>query len=289
MTVKEILDKSTAFLKTKGLETPRLDSEFLLAHTLKLRRMDLYLKFDKPVGEKEINQSRDFVVRRSKKEPVAYITGEKDFYKSTFLVGPGVLIPRPETELLVEKAVEWMKTHPQEQFKAVDLGSGTGCIAISISLEIPHVEFHVVERSEKAFTYLIKNIQKHGLESRIKAHLMSAEEFSQQYGELQFDVVVANPPYIAPEDSNVQDDVKIFEPSDALFAEQEGMACVQTWSQKFSKNLKSDCALMIFEIGWQQGAAAQKAFEAAGVFQKVAILKDYSKHDRFVIGEILNG
>lgn len=289
MTVKEILDKSTAFLKQKGIETPRLDSEFLLAHTMKLRRMDLYLKFDQPVQENEINKSRDFIVRRSKNEPVAYITGEKDFYKSTFHVGPGVLIPRPETELLVEKSVDWLKKHPKESCLGLDLGSGTGCIAISIALEIPNIHFHVVEKSEKAFAYLVKNIQRMKLEERITAHFMGAEEFFEKYPQFKFDLIVSNPPYIDPKDSNVQEGVRQFEPAEALFAEREGLVCIRDWSQKFSRRLNDSFALMMFEIGWQQGPTAQEAFEFTEVFQKVVIMKDYSKHDRFVIGEKQNG
>ena len=151
MKLKEVLDKSIQFFKDKKFESARLDAELLISHALKLERMQLYLKFDSPLTEKEVSDCREVVRRRSQGEPVAYITEEKGFYGLTFKVGPGVLIPRPETELLVEQALEFIKQNKLEAPKILDLGAGTGCIGFSILKNIPQATLVCVVQSSEAF------------------------------------------------------------------------------------------------------------------------------------------
>jgi len=290
MKLKEVIEKSTLFLKNKNVDSPRLDSEILIADVLKLKRVDLYLQFDRPLSDAETVKARELIIRRSKKEPVAYILGRKDFYRSRFSVGPGVLTPRPETEILVERAIEWLKKKPQaESLKALELGGGTGCIAISVALEVSNIEFDVIEKSEAAFKYLVANIESHKLGDRIRPILADANEFLSKSPEKKYDLIVSNPPYIASDDSNVQEDVLLFEPAEALYAADKGLACISNWSREAAQNWLKARGLMLFEIGSTQGFQAAEIFKNSRVFSKIEIIKDYSSLDRFVLGEKQNG
>ena len=136
MLLGEILQKTTQFFKDKKIDSARLDAELLIADALKLKRIELYIKFEYPLTEGEIQICRDFVRRRAQLEPVAYILGKKDFYNESFIVKFGVLIPRPETEGLVEEVLRWQKERNLSEPAIVDLGSGSGCIGLSVLKEL---------------------------------------------------------------------------------------------------------------------------------------------------------
>lgn len=281
MLVKEVFEKTTQFFKDKKIETARLDAEILISAALNTTRMQIYLKYDQPLKENEIVKCREFVKRRSEGEPVAYIVGEKGFYGEIFKVGKGVLIPRPETETLVEKAVEYVGYSKIEKPKILDIGAGTGCIGLSIIKHIAEAELVSVEKTEEAFFYLSENQKNLKLENRSTLVCADFKNFSTPD---KFDLIVANPPYIAPDDNLVETNVAKFEPHTALYSENGGNADIKTWSKRAIQFLKPKGA-MLFEIGFRQGDEIKKHFEELSSFKDIKVIKDLSGLDRIVMGE----
>lgn len=288
MKLKEVLDRTTQFFKEKKMESPRLDAELLLVDALKLKsRVDLYLKFDQPLAESELKIAREFVRRRSLGEPVAYILGYKDFYRSRFAVSSSVLIPRPETEILVEEAVEWVtKNHkPEDDVKIIDLGTGSGCLGISVVADLiqkgfSKLDLTLMDISEEALKVAKKNCDLILPGFGVEFILADANQYIPTR---KFDVVLANPPYISSEDMRVEENVKKFEPHLALYSEDQGLFAIKSWSKNFSQALPSN-AFMGFEIGCDQGTLVQQIFQSYETFSEVKCVKDLSKLDRHVIG-----
>ena len=290
MQIKEVLDKTIKFFKDKGFESPRLHAELLLAHSLKIERIQLYLKFEQILNEKELAEARELVKRYVQGEPVAYIVGERGFFGHVFKVGPGVLIPRPETEHLVEEAIDWMKTNPAEKYAVVDLGCGSGCIGLSVLKAQPQATLVAVDISAEALKYAQENAQALGVLNRCQFLLTDAEDSTKIMNELKkrgFDkihLLLSNPPYISETDSEVQKSVKNFEPAEALFAKEEGLAKLRNWSKLYLPFL-SKPGLMLMEMGYQQGPEMKKHFDDLKL-TSVVIKKDLSGHDRIIRGEI---
>ncbi len=282
MKLKEVLDKSIQFFKEKKLDSPRLDAELLIAHALKLERMQLYIKYEAPLSDTEVTNCREVVRRRSQGEPVAYITGDKGFYGFNFLVGPGVLIPRPETEHLVELALDFIKAKKISNPRVLDLGAGSGCVGFSVIKNIADATLVSVEKSAEAFTYLQKNCAELNLTDRAELKLTSANDLSaSDLG--NFDIILANPPYIAANDPALETAVKKFEPGEALFAENSGLELLFLWTKQFSALLKTP-GLMAFEMGYLQGPEMLKHVLSLNIFNTVEIVKDLSGLDRIVKG-----
>ncbi len=292
MKLKEVLDKTTQFFKDKKLDTPRLDAELLLAHGLGLERIQLYLKFDQPLNETDLQTCRDLVKRRSLGEPVAYIVGYKDFYGLRFKVSPAVLIPRPETEHIVEAVVTWAKNksavgaEPPISPQILDLGCGSGCIGQTILHQLPQAQLTAVDISEASLDLARQNAETLGLLDRNQFILGDAVAVEAEMNS-KFDVIVANPPYIAIDDPHVEKDVKKFEPEIALFAGENGREFLKAWSAKYKDRLKPK-SLMLMEMGFDQGPAMKNHFVELGIFSEVRIIKDLSNLDRIICG-VKNG
>lgn len=286
MKLKEVLDKTVGFFKEKKIETPRLDAEILFSEVLGFKnRVDIYLQYEKPLKEDELQRCRDVVRRRASGEPVAYILGKKDFYGYSFAVGPGVLIPRPETELLVEKAIRWIQENKIESPIILDLGCGSGCIGLSLLKEIQHAKLIAVEKSTEAAMVAKANVESLGLSGQVEIIVGPSEEVS--FSNESFDLILANPPYISITDSQVQEDVRKFEPAMALFSERDGLECLETWSKRATPWLKKK-SFMGFEMGYQQGNKMKEHFENFEKFDAVTIVKDFAGLDRHIIG-VCNG
>ncbi len=285
MLVKDVVSKTTQFLKDKGSDSPRLDSELLISAALNWDRMKIYLNYDYPLTDQELTACREFVRRRATGEPVAYILGKKDFYKNSFAVSPAVLVPRPETELLVDETLAWIKANSPSETKIVDLGTGTGCIGLSLLAELPDARLYAVDQSAGAVAIANGNAERLLLSDRAKIVTESAEQVTRQdleefFGS-QADVVVANPPYIATNDPAVEARVKLHEPSEALFSGEDGLAHLRSWSEVAIALLRPSGWLM-FEIGHEQGQAASEILNNSGAFMEVTIKKDLSGRDRFI-------
>lgn len=286
MTIKEVLDKTMTFFKHRGFHSPRLDAEMLIAHGLKCERLQLYLKFDQPLKDFEVDALRELVKRRTSGEPVAYILGKKDFYKNTFLVNKAVLIPRPETETLVEMAVNFIERRESSaNLRVLDIGGGSGCIGISLAKEFPGIKVTIIEKSKEAADVISENI-KLNMVNNVTVYNLDADDitgFIEAYagGKPEFDLVVSNPPYIAKDDEEVEENVKKFEPQEALFADDSGYTYLKNWAQKYSTLLKDD-GMMIFEMGYTQGPTISEHLNQLNIFKSVEIKKDLSAKDRFI-------
>lgn len=289
MKLKEILDKTTAFFKDKKIESPRLDAELLLAHGLKLERIQLYLRFDQPMKEEELAVLRELVRRRASGEPVAYILGYRDFFGHRFEVNSDVLIPRPETEHVVEEVIQWAKDK-EPNLGFIDLGAGSGCIGLSLLKEFPEARLISVDLSEKALEVAKRNADSLGVSDRVKfIHADAANQdvvmsaYKEFVGKDKVDALVSNPPYIAHNDPAVEENVKKFEPNSALYADAEGLALLKNWSQVYGSHLKFP-GIMLMEMGMTQGPAMKEHFAGLKIFNEISVIKDLSGHDRVIRG-----
>ena len=220
MTIVEVLKLSTDYLQKHGSDSPRLDAELLLAHGLGMRRLDLYLKFDRALSEVELTAYRGLVAQRAKGAPVAYLVGHKEFMGLDFEVTPEVLVPNPDTEVLVQRAVA-IARESEGGFRVADVGTGSGCIAIAIAHYAPNASVWATDVSGEALSVAARNVAKHGLGARV--HLERGDLMQPLAGE--FNLVCANLPYVAagttlPAEVTAQ-------PAGALYADSGGAALIE--------------------------------------------------------------
>jgi release factor glutamine methyltransferase len=282
MRIQDVVEKTTKFLKDKGFESCRLESEILVSSALKLRRIDLYLKYEQPLEETELQICREHLRRRISGEPVAYIVGSKDFYNLNFKTDSRALIPRPETEQMVELAAGWIKAHEnQSEIRLLDLGCGTGCIGLTLAKNFPKIEVTLVDISKETLNLAQENAQILGLTTNVEFIHSAVCEMSMT--DRKWNLILANPPYISPDDIEVEAFVKKFEPHQALFSAQDGMQDALEWSTHVSRSL-SIPGLMIFEMGRTQGQRLSTHFTNQLGLEDVRIEKDFSDFERFVVG-----
>lgn len=212
--VLDILKVTEELFKNKNITNPRLNAELLLADTLHTGRMNLYLNFDKPLNTPELEDFRQKVKRRMQREPLQYILGKTEFYGLDFKVNPDVLIPRQETEILVDKALEVIKSSGLTKPKILDIGTGSGCISVAIASKID-CEIHAIDNSADAIETASANSDLNGTSNKITFSKLNI--FTDIVEFANYDVIVSNPPYIpVTEMQNLQPEVKDFEPASAL-------------------------------------------------------------------------
>lgn len=218
----KIIRWAVPYLTQKGVTNARLDVEMIIAQALHLDRLKVYLQFDRPLDAEELSAIREMLKRRAQREPLQYILGQREFFGMNFSVGPGVLIPRPETELLVEGVLRHLEGMPEDKRVVLDLGTGSGCIAIAVAKSIS-CRVWAVDQSEKALEIAQLNAQKleaPSIEWR-KGHWFEALN---QQDPIQFAIIASNPPYIPLEEkAELSPEVRDFEPSEALFAQDGGL------------------------------------------------------------------
>ncbi len=210
------------YLRSKGNPQARLDAEMLVAHVLGTDRLGLYLKFDRPFDSNELSTLRALIKRRAAGEPLAYLLGWREFYGLKFVVTPDVLIPRPETELLVEEALRFLSTLPEAERRVLDLGTGSGCIALAIAQKCA-CQVWATDLSEKALHVAEQNAAVLGLESRVLFRRGSWFDALTPEDPRQFSLILSNPPYILPEERKDLDREVLQEPEGALFSGPTGM------------------------------------------------------------------
>jgi release factor glutamine methyltransferase len=281
-TIQKLLNWVTGYLTEKGIDSPRLSAELLLSHVLQLKRIELYTQYDKPVGMEELDKLRELVRRAGQHEPVAYLVGKTEFYSMELNVTPACMIPRPETELLVQRAIEFLRTRNGTQL-VCDLCTGSGCIAAAIANNYPNVRIIATDICDDALAVAAMNIQKYQLQDKIK--LLSGDLFEPIIPQLdagQFDLIVCNPPYISSvEYEKLDKNVRDYEPRLALFAGEDGLDIYRRIIEKVDTFLKPDAALML-EIGYAQGQAMKEMLERSGIFANIKIEKDFHNNDRIV-------
>ncbi|MHB8717307.1 MAG: peptide chain release factor N(5)-glutamine methyltransferase [Candidatus Dormibacteria bacterium] len=216
----EVVRLSTGYLQAHGSASPRLDAELLAARALGMRRLDIYLQFERPLAEPELAAIRELVRRRGAGEPVAYITGEREFYGRAFSVTRDVLVPRPETELLVSLALAEARRRGGD-VRIADLGTGSGAIAISLAAELPNSEIVAGDVSGAALAVAASNAARHGVEERVS---FAEGAWAAPLDGQVFDIIVSNPPYVATAALATLDrDVRDFEPRLALDGGDDGL------------------------------------------------------------------
>lgn len=311
-TIQKLLNWISEYFTDKGIESPRLNAEILLSSILALKRIELYTQFDKPVTKQQLDQLHDLVKRAGRHEPVAYLTGKTEFYSLQLSVTRDCMIPRPETELLVERAIEFLRKRPvrnstmrkisQEEEVSngastgtqfvCDLCTGCGCIAVAIAKNFPHAQIIATDISDAALAVAAANVEKYLLKDRIK--LLQGDLFDPIILHLDaykpalskaegFDLIVCNPPYVSrAEFEKLDKNVRDYEPKLALFAGEDGLDIYRRILEKVDQFLKPDAALML-EIGYAQGHAVKEMLEKIGVFTEIKIEKDYNKNTRIAI------
>ncbi len=286
-TIKELLKVTTDYLKTKEIDSPRLVAEILLAHQLNINRVKLYLNFDQPLRKSEITGYRSLIKRRLGREPLQYITGIQEFWSQDFIVGMQVMIPRPESELLVEQVISLCKGGrlPENQSPSIlDLGTGSGVLAISLAGELEEASIWASDIFRDALNLARLNTQKHGVEGRIEfcpGDMWQA--FLDQ--DLRFDIILSNPPYIASEAiDTLPAEVRDYEPRLALDGREEGMYFISKIIMEGPKYL-SPGGWLLLEMDPKQTTKAFRLIEESDSYREKVRLKDFSNHYRVVIAK----
>ena len=221
-TVQSILQWTTGFLQDKGISAPRLEAELLLAHARNCQRIHLYADFDAALSNDERARMREMVKRRATREPLAYITGLREFYGREFEIERGVLVPRPETETLIDVCLEYLP--PGQGGNVCEIGVGSGCISVTLALQRPEVILTATDVSETALNCAVRNVAKYSLDRRIT--IQRADLFPPQAQ--KFDGIVSNPPYVTEgELDGLDPEVAIHEPREALVSGADGMTCLR--------------------------------------------------------------
>ncbi len=302
-TIQKLLNWIIEYFTNKGIESPRLSAELLLSHVLGLKRIELYTQFDKIVTKQQLDQLHDLVERAGRCEPVAYLTGKTEFYSLQLEVSPDCMIPRPETELLVERAIEFLRKRPirnstmceikqKEEISngaspgtqfVCDVCTGCGPIGIAIAKNFRDARIIATDISEAALRIAAQNVENHQLKDRIE--LLQGDLFEPVVPQLdvdKFDLIVCNPPYVSiAEFEKLDKNVRDYEPRLALFAGEDGLDIYQRIFERVDKFLKPDAAL-ILEIGYTQGQKVKEMLEQTGIFTEIKIEKDFHNNDRIV-------
>jgi release factor glutamine methyltransferase len=277
-TVLEIIQKTAEFLTARGVESPRLNAELMIGHVLDLKRMQLYLQFERVLTEPELVKIRPLVKRRSQREPLQYILGSVDFGGLKLKVDRRALIPRPETELLIEIIVGLCKAKPPA--RVLDLGTGSGAIALALAKAFPEATVTAVERSEEALALAAENAEMTGLAARVK--LERGAWFEGIANDARFDLIVSNPPYLSEaETAEALPEVRDHEPKVALIAADGGLADLQHIITTAPRFLAGD-GMLALETGILQHAELLRLADENGLVRAEA-RRDLTGRDRFIL------
>ena len=277
LTVLEIIKRTTDFFAGKGIDSARLNAELLIGHALGLKRMQLYLQFERPLTEPELEKIRPLVRRRAQHEPLQYILGETEFCGLRLKVDRRALIPRPETELLIENVVAACGTTVPKH--ALDLGTGSGAIALALAKQFPETAVVAVELSDDALALARENANGTGLDARVR--FVRSRWFDAVASDPQFDLIVANPPYLsAQETAQTAPEVREFEPTAALTAADDGLADLREIIAAAPRYLAPG-GFLAMETGISHHAALFEMAAAAG-FRRTESRRDLTGRDRFV-------
>ena len=275
MNALELINFGASELRRKKIGTSRLDSELLLSKILDKNREEILINLEQKICQKNFLKYKQLIQRRSQCEPIAYIVKEKEFWSKNFLVSSDTLIPRPETELIVEKLT---KIFEEKKISILDIGTGTGCILISLLSELKNSKGIGIDISKKALRIAEKNSEQHGMKNKIKFFHKSLDSKFYQ----KFDLIVSNPPYIKKSEiKNLQEDVRKFEPRIALDGGNDGLDLIKKVIYK-SKYILKVKGMLALEIGNEQFNKVSKILKKNN-FKIEHIVKDYKDNIRGII------
>ena len=280
MEILELINNGSKLLKDKKIYSHKLDSEILLSKVLKKTREELIINLEQKITPQEISEFNTLIDRRSLKEPIAYILKEKEFWSKNFYVNDNTLIPRPETELMVEKLIKIFKT---KDIFILDIGTGTGCILLSILSELQNSKGIGIDVCSKAIQIAHANSKKHKLTQRTKFYKRSLNEIYHN----KFDLIVSNPPYIMRKDiKNLNEDIKKFEPKLALDGGNDGLDVIKKVIYK-SKSILKIKGMLALEIGNEQFKKVSKILRS-NKFKTKYLVKDYRENVRCILSILEN-
>lgn len=273
-TISHLIAQATHLLEQAGVDTPRLDAEILLADILGVGRAYLHAHPEREVGEQVLQEWMRRVERRLKREPLAYILGRAEFYALEFTITPDVLVPRPETEMLVEAVLE------KQPATAADIGTGSGCIAVAVAVNLPQVRVWATDISEGALRIARENARRHGVANRVQ---FLQGDLLQPLAGLRLDVVASNPPYVAQSERlSLQPEVREWEPAHALFTGVDPLQFHRRLAAEAHFHLHEG-GWLILEVGMGQSEAVAVLLELAG-YRQVRIRQDLAGIGRVVEG-----
>jgi release factor glutamine methyltransferase len=285
-TIGSLLNWTASFLAQKGSETPRVDAEVLLAQVLGCKRIDLYgLRFAEPAGDDTRKSYRELIRRRTEGCPVAYLVGRKEFFSLALEVTPAVLIPRPDTELVVTECLALAR--PMASPRIVDIGTGSGNLAVALAKQLPAARVTAVDLSADALEVARRNAERHGVAERID--FVQGDLFAPVPKEQRFDFVVSNPPYIRHGDlAGLPVGVRDYEPHLALDGGENGYRVFDRLVDEARRFLNQG-GWLIVEIGSPQEAPARERISAFLEYDLAATVHDYSGHPRVLLARLKSG
>ncbi|WP_428305625.1 peptide chain release factor N(5)-glutamine methyltransferase [Lacipirellula sp.] len=305
-TIGRLLNWTTDFLKEKGAESPRLDAEVLLAHVRGCKRIELYTSFEQPASEELRTKFRELIKQRAAGKPVAYLVGHREFFSLPFTVTPDVLIPRPETELLVVRAIDIAKPQPRvndpperdsndaapdapltkptpapaKPIAIADVGTGSGIVAITLAKHVPHATLTMIDVSPAALAIAKKNAERNGVSDRITA--IESDLFAALPAEQKFDLIASNPPYItSAEMQELAVDVRRYEPTLALDGGPEGTTVIERLIGQAAERLRPG-GWLLMEISPTIVERVEQLLEADSRLQREPTQKDIAGLARVV-------
>ena len=275
----EILNLSEDYLEKKEIDEPRLSAELIISHVLGIKRLDIYLQFDRNLDENELNDIRKMLSKRSKHEPLQYIFGETEFYGLKFKISSGVLIPRPDTEILVEKSVEGIG---DKTVSVLEIGTGSGCIAVSVAHNCRNVKITATDISEAALKTALVNAQNNRVSKNIEfiKHDILNDNLNRK-----FDVIVSNPPYVRKNIvGTLSKQVREYEPLSALSDNNDGLTFYRRINELLPDILIPGGCLFL-EIGYDQSEEVTEIFRKS--LENISITRDLSGNPRVFSGTFL--
>ncbi|HKY62813.1 MAG TPA: peptide chain release factor N(5)-glutamine methyltransferase [bacterium] len=281
-TLKKLLDWATEYFQKRGIDSPRLNAELLLGRALDLNRVALYVQFDRPMNEAELAAFKSLVQRRAAREPLAYILGEREFYSLKFKVGPAVLIPRPETEELVERGLGFLRGLATENPRTLDIATGSGCIPIALLKNHPGLSAVAFDASAEALALAASNAAALGVDPRLSLQLLDFHGPWPAWAKGPFDLITANPPYVAEAEwLGLEPEVREAEPKTALVPGPSGLEAYEVLLPQIPARLKSP-GLALFEIGAGQGPSLLGLAARLCPELRAEIQPDLAGRDRFL-------
>jgi release factor glutamine methyltransferase len=275
--IRRLLTWTEGFLRDKGIESPRLEAQLLLAHTLGCKKIDLYVRSEEEPTEAQRNAYKALIKRRVEGCPVAYLVGRREFFQLDFDVNPSVLIPRPETEFLVMEALRLLKG--RENPRVLDIGTGTGCVALSVAKQLPTADVTAIDVSPEALAVAKANAERLGLAERVL--FLEGDLFAPVAGET-FDLIASNPPYVGTEEfPGLAREVRDFEPRLALDGGPDGLAVYRRLISAAPAHLEPGGSLLL-EIGSTQEQAVRELISRQECFENLATHFDGQKLPRVI-------
>ena len=282
-TVKRILDWTAEHLRQHGSDSPRLEAEILLAHARACPRIELYTRYAEELSEAERATMRELVRRRARAEPVAYLVGRREFYALSFEVSPAVLIPRPETELLVLELLE--RANRQQPGRVLDLCTGSGCVAVAVAVHWPEARITATDLSVDALAIARQNATRHNVVERVD--FLQGDLFAALPAGAMFDFIVSNPPYIRDDElAGLPADVARYEPELALRGGPDGLQCIRRILQGAVKYLRPGGWLML-EMDPAQVEPVCQHLRNDGDWTEITSLRDLAGHQRVVLSRLV--